>query len=799
MRRSVVLGAAVLAFLAFRCHAERRGSQVPATAGVSGAVLLSGRVDLPPIHPMMLFPRRVRGRDHIDSGMNQALDEQLCGYLDKQQPRFVYGLKEMRQLKLGGLLTLRVVPWKGSGSAQAVEGVVGDDGSFRVEVPRSLTGYTLTISGGDVKLKARVPPFLLHAGRAENIHVGLLSTALAELADAAGPDTSAQTDEQLAERLGPKVKERADGMRDLLTYGLWVGQQTIAQTNKPYYTFKACTSDDPDPACYRRGERVPYALMRADQLPSDAVRWRPAGLVREPGDAYADQGLRVAPYLPAGVAPGAASDAPRVEEQAGGFLLVRPVGDRGGVDLVFETGVHAVGMTIQNGDTHADTQGAFSRRGFRFLPMDRYGAPIEEFRWYTNQGEGGPGFYGFASDTPIHRVRVEVRSAGPFSVGALQWSATYPEAIAENLGWTASGNWKIEESGADNTAFIHPYFQGYEEHFGDQFLNLRERPAESSGGRYWHVGYGATADPQGSTLASPAFTLNNLDLDLDDVDGFSTWISGVTWQTQAVPLMLIGADGKTYKYETTGNPTCRIGGIDFLFDQAPFPKPRLMPGCTDKAWEGKYVGGMDTHWGHFHFRANIDVPPAAQWQNVTSGPDHTERYVEYSTDNGATWRQVYWWPDQSHHGLNGVWWKNHGHGLYDSDMVGVDWNGNGQRGTDFNKDGVDDYIAPEDNNGNGIVDADPHGDDAREWDTEWYMEFVPPSQWRDVDDDGFLDPEIEGVTIRYRLRFVGPNKPERCGSEDCFGWKVDDFAINNDNPRVGYFTTFSGAFDANLR
>ena len=65
--------------------------------------------------------------------MNQGLDEVLCGYLDKQQPRWTYDLKDQAQLKLGSLLHLRVVPWAGSGSAEAVEGILADDGTFRVE------------------------------------------------------------------------------------------------------------------------------------------------------------------------------------------------------------------------------------------------------------------------------------------------------------------------------------------------------------------------------------------------------------------------------------------------------------------------------------------------------------------------------------------------------------------------------------------------------------------------------------------------------------------------------------------
>jgi hypothetical protein len=774
----------------------------PAESG--DTVVITGRVELPPVHPMMLFPRRIHGREHIHTGMNQGLDERICGYLDKQQPRHVYGLKEQDKLKLGSLLRLRVVPWANSGGAAAKEGTVEDDGRFRVEVPRSSSGYYLTVTGGQAKLKARVLPDMLRTGRIDGIVVSLVSTALTELAEGLGREGRIRPDQALKEALGGRVKEFVDKLGDMLTYGLWAAHWAKAQKTKPYYKFQACTAEDRDPACYRRGDKVPYALMSAAQLPADATRWTPAKETRPLSDQYAAPGVRFAAYRPAGergasATSGMAAPPVPVEEQAGGFILVRPVGSAGGVDVVFSQGVRAVGMTIQNGTTHADTARAFPRRGFRFTPMDRYGAPIEEYRWYTNQGPGGAGFYGAASDTPIHRVRVEVRSPAPFTIGDLRWSATYPEAVAGELGWVASGNWRLVDGGDENRKFIHPYYAGYEEHFGDQFYNLRELAADSSRGRYWHVPYGPTATPEGSTLTSPAFTLSNLDLDEDDRKGFSSWIIGITSQTQRVNLTSLGADKKIYNYYTTANPLCRIGGIDFLFGNTPFPKPKLMPGCNEKSLSDKYVAGMDTHWGHFHFRANIDVPEKAQWENVTSGPDRTERYIEYSTDNGATWRNLWWWPDQSHHGVNGVWWKNHGHGMYDSDMFGNDWNGNGKRGTDFDKDGVDDYIAPVDNNGNGVIDASPNGDDAREWDTEWYMEYVPPSQWRDVDGDGYLDSDIEGVSVRYRLRFVGPSRPARCGTKECFGWKIDDFAINNDNPRVGYYTSFDGSYDANLR
>lgn len=746
---------------------------------------------------MILFPRRVRGREHLHSSMNQGLDERICGYLDKQQPRDVYGLKEPEQLKLSSLLRLRVVPWSTSAGGAVKEGTLGDDGRFSIEVPRSSSGYYVTVTGGSVKLKARVLPALLGGEKISGIVVGLVSTALTELAEGPG-EARARPDEVVKAALGGKVKEFADKLRDTLTYGLWAAHFAKAQTTQPYYKFRPCTAKDRDRACYLRGDKVPYALLSATQLPGNATRLALGKQTRALDEQYAAQGIRFAAYRPASESGAASAKAP-VEEQAGGFILVRPVSATGGVDLVFDAGVRAVGMTIQNGTTHADTAGRFARRGFRFSPLDRYGAPIEEYRWYTNQGPGGAGFYGVASSTPIHRIRVEVRSPEPFTVADLRWSATYPEALAGELGWVASGNWRMVDGKDEKHDFIHPYYVGYEEHFGDQFYNLRELAADSSRGRYWHVPYGPTDSPEGSALVSPAFTLTNLDLDEDDKKSFSTWIIGTTHQTQPVELTSFGADHKIYKYKTTGNPLCRIGGIDFLFGNTPFPKPQLMPGCTDKTLEGKYSAGMDTHWGHFHFRANIDVPVQAQWENITSGPNRTERHVEYSTDNGATWRQVYWWPDASHHGLNGVWWKNHGHGMYDSDMVGKDWNGNGKRGTDFNKDGVDDYVAPSDSNGNGVVDADPHGDDAREWDTEWYMEYVPPSKWRDVDGDGYLESDIEGVSIRYRLRFVGPTRPASCHTKDCLGWKIDDFAINNDNPRVGYYTSFDGSYDANLR
>ena len=43
------------------------------------------------------------------------------------------------------------------------------------------------------------------------------------------------------------------------------------------------------------------------------------------------------------------------------------------------------------------------------------------------------------------------------------------------------------------------------------------------------------------------------------------------------------------------------------------------------------------------------------------------------------------------------------------------------------------------------------------------------------------------------------SRPASCHTKDCLGWKIDDFAINNDNPRVGYYTSFDGSYDANLR
>lgn len=774
------------------------------STGSSETVVITGRIELPPLHPMMLFPRRVQGREHIHGGMNQALDERICGYLDKQQPRRTYGLKEQGQLKLGSLLRISAVPWAGSGDATVTEGTVADDGSFRVEVKKSSSGYYLTATGtgGQVKLKARVLPGRLAQGQVFGVVINPITTALSELAEGAGADKRAESDESLKESLGDKLKDAESSLKTRLQYVMMNAMGGLQATKKePYFTFRPCTAENHDSACYRPGDQIPYALMSASQLPPDAGRWTPGAKTGALGDQYAAQGIRFAAYQKTAATGGTTSSTTTVSEQAAGFILVQPASGAGGVDLVFDQGVRAIGMTIQNGNTHADTARAFPRRGFRFIPMDRYGAPVEEYRWYTNQGTGGAGFYGVASGTPIHRVRVEVRNPGPFTVGDVRFSTTYPQSLAGDLGWVATGNWRLEDGKDENHKFIHPYYTGYAERYGDQdqMMNFREQTADSSRGRYWHVPYGPTATSAGSTLTSPAITLSNLDLPDLAKEGFGWWIIGVTSQTQAVNVSLTGGDGKVYKFKTTGNPVCRIGGIDFLFSNLSFKAPKLMDGCTEKSLEGKYIGGMITHWGHFHFRSNIDVPEKAQTENVTSGPDRTERYIEYSTDNGATWRNLWWWPDQNHHGINGVWWKNHGHGMYDSDMFGDDWNGNGKRGTDFDKDGVDDYVAPIDNNGNGVIDSSPNGDDAREWDTEWYMEYVPPSQWRDVDNDGLLDSDIEGVTARYRLRFVGPSKPASCGTKDCLGWKIDDFAINNDNPRVGYYTSFNGSYDANLR
>ena len=63
----------------------------------------------------------------------------------------------------------------------------------------------------------------------------------------------------------------------------------------------------------------------------------------------------------------------------------------------------------------------------------------------------------------------------------------------------------------------------------------------------------------------------------------------------------------------------------------------------------------------------------------------------------------------------------------------------------------------------------------------------------DVDGDGIPDSLIEGTSMLYRFRFNSSGTPtvaaDGC-ADSCSGWSIDDVALNNDDPDVGYYTNF---------
>ncbi len=225
------------------------------------------------------------------------------------------------------------------------------------------------------------------------------------------------------------------------------------------------------------------------------------------------------------------------------------------------------------------------------------------------------------------------------------------------------------------------------------------------------------------------------------------------------------------------------------------------------------VASMHSHWSHNHFSSNADLDPGFVEKN---DPGQTERWVEYSVDNGATWKNLYWWEDTNHRGTPNVWHQNHMHAFSDSDMSAEIYGDNHdgdptQVWTDFDKDGANDYTPYEDWNLDGVIDTN----DAREWDTEFYLSHIPnPASTADPllcsttrtslggIPHQFCISDLEAPSIMYRYRFVGPTCPSPClsamGGCNCKGWFVDDVALSNDDPNQGFYTNFDGSYDASF-
>lgn len=750
---------------------------------------------------------------------------------------------------------------------EAYEGILDAQGNFEILVPPYEPGYMIAVDGAKVHLKARVPGFA--QATKENVVVDLKSTMLADvslhapasvqqLSNAELMSHFPQLDQQVAllqnkylGRLGFNESRR-------------LAKKAVTQANfKTQFT--GCTGGSPEPTCYDNTTDIVYNLMAATDISDFASTSYNVAFASAPGAILQNQyrngstGVAFTGLLrPRMLFPRTRV----VEDTTGGFALVTPPDAKGGhVRMIFESSaVHSVGLTIQNGTSHSTTGSTTQRRGFRFIVRDRGGNVIHTYNWYTNQDSTGPGFYGLTSPDAIGSLEIKVTGADPFTIGNLIYADDYlPDtitadpagnALRANLGWRATGGFQKSTTGATSTTFTHPYFSGS--------VGMRSGGANYSEGPYWQSPYGYSS----STLVAPAFTLSNLPMLQSKDQSTSKWYVGPTIDaskgytdtlisklripnnneatgTGATTTMSAAAaaastttsivlpPGEGVNFRPNGpiqisggafaTPITRLvqtvaGDNLTLFEALPaamtgaesiYSYPTYAQSYADTDFHyHESTAAMHTHWSHVHWQAYIGVEDSAQYENVSGT---TERYVEYSTDNGKTWRNAYWFKDLNHHGSNGQWWNNHMHPFPDSDLNETDLNGDGSVSTDFDKDGTAEYTATIDNNHDSTIDS---SDNQREWDTEFYMEYtaLDPAATGDVHPYNaavqVVTGDIEGTSIVYRFRFVGPTAPASCttggAAISCDGWKIDDVAFNNDDPDVGYYTDFEGAYDSNL-
>lgn len=633
-------------------------------------------------------------------------------------------------------------------------------------------------------------------------------------------------------------------------------------------SFSGCSGSSPHSSCYDDGDDMVYNLLAATDISDYASSYNSIDFSKRvmfPRKLHTQfsNGTDGVTFYPEGKTTNTKI------ELVNKFVIVTPDTTTSNhynswLNIEFDSSnVHSVGLTLQNGTVHLGAGGTHERRGFRFIAYDAGGSEIHRYNWYTSQESSGAGFYGMTSPTAIARIQIRMIGSDPYTLDNLTYADEYlgdslstdsvGHTIKQNLGWRATGNW-TKQSIADNSNFSHPY---YSSSSGNMRMDSTGGDAHS-GGNYWQCEYGSTVE---NTLTAPAFTLSHLSLwDATDSSGNYLWAlgtdvdatlgydhsvvssmripehgtdktgatidavnsstefeidtsamtdtSGLTANraviigssTPAIIKSISPPDGTTTRTVTlyplrSGATTPAIGDS---FDVVAFSK--VLEDASYQFHEAS--SAMKNHWSHVHWQAYIGVDDAAQVENTSS----TERYVEYSTDNGKTWRNAWWWEDTSHHGKNGVWWTNHMHPFSDSDMNKLDFNADGTLSTYFMKDGVSAYTASVDNNLDGTVDSD---DSLREWDTEFYMEYLPlntsgsASATDPTTGNRFYISDMEGATILYRFRFVGTSTPSNCTDEagnsiSCDGWKIDDVAFNNDDPDTGYFTNFDGTYDFNM-
>jgi hypothetical protein len=744
---------------------------------------LEGQIVLPRVHPRNLFHQRLLSMMPDHDGITHH--------------HMTYAPMDASEIDLGSVMRVVAVPIPpppgtppeirrredGDGDFQAdfrvYEGTVSPTGQIRIQVPRYRFGYMIAAYGDKVRLSRRVPFAIEPGARHDGLIVDIKHTLLARTAVEKGEDARALSDDDLESKLGGRLPDRVRAMEARLASRLGVADWIREGRD---LAVEPGTASSPLTAA--EIEASPMNILNADEIAAVS------GVTTIPFDRYTKRTPITTNYRTShvgqllasstGAGNGAFEVAGHLEVKvpSGGYLDIYPAGKS-----------YAMGMNVINGIL-GSTAATSGRRGFTMTAYSTSGI-IRELRWYTNQDESSMGYYGITSPSePIRYLRIQMSGTGSFSIDNL---SVAPSAVPlGDLGWRAAGTWTKMSSTRPGGAPVFDHMD-------------RDPTAAYSGGSptvctfdynysfgtYWMASYG-THPTGGSTLTSPAFTLSDMPLDTDDVADYSA-------------LVADSGDGTNY---------WQVGKNDDLTTTDILSPARCDGGFDRVSLSGTRIGGsglwpgsrgsatMAYHWGHVHWQSHLDVERDSVTSNGT-----TERYVEYSTDNGATWNQAYWFHDASHRGRRGVWWKNHMHPFSDSDLAAKE-SGAACVNTDFNKDGVAEYNY--DNDGDGLGAADGDADDCRQWNTEFYQEF-PAEPCTAYDATDGCTSAVLGTSMLYRFRFDSGATPDatQCPATEtygkakvtglsCAGWAVDDVALSGDDETVGYYTDFDSASDPDL-
>ncbi len=804
-----------------------QNAQDAGTAEVfEGTAELTGKVDLPRVHTKNIMNQFAKPTNLHTMPCHM---EAMAAFEAEPTINGVYPLSQFSLQHIGRVIAVAIPPPDDDDAKYpypandeinididdgVYAGTINKEGIFSIKVPAYPFGYVVSGNFGKIRLKTRYPLPVKKDQQVKFLNLNVEETLVANVAQTMAHQGRTLDNLIIKEALGDDLTnataELVDKLKgDLRIRDWWlVAKNLFLNSSLAQDATFASTFYDSSHTDYNDADLPFYNLMNAEEITDNLAgpRVRTLNFIANSGARLRNQyvnshGVLFIPYNAAsGDDLTGATRGGTITENTGGFAVVS-VAEGGGIDLMFRTPgrrifrTHSVGFTIQNGSSHADTTS--DRRPFRVFAYDRGGNLLTKYHWYTSQETEGPGFYGLTSPEAIFRLRIIMVGAGDYTLSNLVLGSDYIEL--ENLGWRSTGRWTKTTASAEIPEFTYT-----DRKLTDPIVEAPE-PGESgpscnysknySGGTYWTVDYGTHLDEdgnvlsEGSSLISPAYTLTNMIMGPEDAFTWNYLISGT--REDLTTETTLGGGPACSRKGTWANSIARInGGNNWPTSDIEFTDG------TETITQTPIIATMKFHWSHVHWQARADIDEASMFTDTAT----TTRIVEYSTDNGKTWATAFWYEDENHKGRNGVWWNNHMHPFPDSDLQAYKEDFSDHDGgtvytstctnTDFDKDGTADYNFDVDGDGTGAVDGDT--DDCRQWDTEFYMD-VPADRMDDVDGDGIPDSLIEGTSMLYRFRFNSSGTPtvaaDGC-ADSCSGWSIDDVALNNDDPDVGYYTNF---------